>query len=84
MTKQEFITWAKSRGWTEDKYGHLQKRIGFGTISNLIRFKLSSTAIRYEKQITMSDGKHEWLRLYSGYYKDLRINSKNQLVGLKR
>lgn len=25
MTKDELITWAKSNGWTEDRFGHLQK-----------------------------------------------------------
>jgi len=80
MTKQELINWAKSRGWVEDKYGHLQKKID----SNTMRLKLSNTAVRYEKQVTMPDGKHEWVRIYSNYFKYLSINDKNQLVGLKR
>jgi len=80
MTKQEFINWAKDRGYTQDKFGHLQKTLG----SDYIRLKLSSTAVRYERQIIFSDGKHEWVRIYSGYFSKLSINSKNQLVGLKR
>lgn len=31
-----------------------------------------------------SDGKHGWLILYNGYFKDLSINDKNQVVGMKR
>lgn len=81
MTKQEFISWAKSRGWKEDKFGHLQKKVG----NTSYRFKLSSTAVRFEKQITFSDGKHEWLRLDSGYYKkDLSVNSEGKLSGIMR
>ena len=80
MTKQQFIDWTKSKGWTEDKYGHLQKQID----SDTMRFKLSSTAVRLERQITMSDGKHEWIRIMSGYYKDLSINPEGKLSGMKR
>jgi hypothetical protein len=78
MTKQEFINWAKSKGWKEDKFGHLRTQKGKH------RFKISSIAARYEKQITFSDGKHEWLRIMSGYYKDLSINSDGKLSGMKR
>ena len=80
MTKQQFIDWAKSKGWKQDKFGHLQKE----TNEIYYRFKLSNIAVRYEKQITFSDGKHEWIRITSGYYKDLSINSEGKLSGMKR
>lgn len=78
MTKQQFIYWAKSKGWKEDKFGHLRTEKGEH------RFKLSSIAVRYERQVTFSDGKHEWVRIMSGYYKDLSINSEDKLSGMKR
>ena len=83
MTKQQFIDWAKSNGWKEDKFGHLRTQKGEH------RFKLSSIAVRYEKQITFSDSKfsdskHEWLCIMSEYYKDLSINSEGKLSGMKR
>lgn len=78
MTKQEFMSWAKSKGWKQDKFGHLRTEKGEH------RFKLSSIAVRYERQVTFSDGKHEWIRILSGYYKDLSINSEGKLSGMKR
>ena len=44
MTKDELITWAKANGWTEDRFGHLQKTNG----TSRYRLKLSSIAARYE------------------------------------
>jgi hypothetical protein len=83
MTKQELITWLESKGYTKDTYGHYQKTKENGT---KIRVKIQATSCRYEEQITLvSSGKpeHEWLRLGSGYYKDLFINDKGQLSGMK-
>jgi hypothetical protein len=91
MTKQEFINWALSRGWTQDKFGHLQKTIikrneldrdgHLINSSKTYRFKLSSTHVRYERKANIVDH-NEWLRLGGAYYKDLSINSSNKLVGI--
>jgi hypothetical protein len=83
MTKQELINWLISKGYTKDNYGHYQvTRNG-----EKIRVKIQATSARYEKQINLPtyDGKseHEWLRIRSGYYKDLSINDKGQLSGMK-
>src|SRR3990172_9315994 len=40
MTKDELITWAKANGFTEDRFGHLQKTNG----TSRYRLKLSSIA----------------------------------------
>jgi hypothetical protein len=80
MDKQQFIEWAKRRGWSEDKFDHLHKVLN-GTS---YRFKISSIAVRYEEQVEFSTGKHEWLRICSGYFKDLIINPENKLLGMKR
>ena len=73
MTKDELIAWAKSNGWTEDRFGHLQKPNG----TSRYRLKLSSIAARYE--VKTSAG---WLRLRSGYYKNLNITADGKLGGM--
>lgn len=84
MTKQEFINWAKSKGWTEDKWGHLQKEIKPLSIGEKYRFKLGSISVRYEKKIEVGIKQTEWLRLRSGYFKDLNTTPEGRLTGLKR
>ena len=85
MTKEEFINWAKSKGWTKDKFGHLQKTIN----DKEYRFKIGSISVRYEGKLNYkSSGKEigqysTWIRIRSGYFKDLSINSESKLVGLK-
>lgn len=76
LTKQEFIDWAKSSGWNLDKFGHLRK--------DDYRLKLSSVGVRHERQITMSDGKHEWIRICYGYFKDLTIKESGVCAGFRR
>ena len=83
MTKQEFIKWAKSKGWAEDKFGHLKKEYN----SKEYRFKIQSILVRYEVKIHHEAGQYspasnEWMRLRSGYLKDLRIASNGKLSGL--
>ena len=73
MTKDELITWAKSNGFTEDRFGHLQKTNG----TSRYRLKLSSIAARYE--VKTSAG---WLRLRSGYYKNINITADGKLGGM--
>ena len=73
MIKDELITWAKANGWTEDRFGHVQKTNG----TSRYRLKLSSIAARYEVKTT-----HGWVRLRSGYYKNLNITADGKLVGM--
>ena len=73
MTKDELITWAKANGFTEDRFGPLQKING----TSRYRLKLSSIAARYE--VKSSAG---WLRLRSGYYKNLNITADGKLGGM--
>ena len=68
LTKQQIIDWAISKGWQLDKWGHLQKAVG----DKQYRFKLSSTALRYEVKVKHDSGS-EWVRIGGGYYKDLTI-----------
>ena len=77
MTKEEFVKWAKGRGWSEDKWGHLQKTVD----NKRYRFKVSSTAVRYE---TWLEANKEWIRLASNYFKYLSVGEDNKLKGLTR
>jgi len=78
LTKEQFIEWAQNTGWQEDRYGHLQKTIG----GENYRFKIGRYSVRYEKKIKFADGKSEWLRLFSGYFKNLRIIPNGKVYGL--
>jgi len=85
LTKKDIINWATQRGWRLDKYGHLQKKID----GKECRIKLSNTALRYEVKVhypggTYSKPSSEWMRLRSGYYKDLSITPEGKLAGLRR
>ena len=73
MTKDELIAWAKANGWTEDRFGHMQKTNG----ASRYRLKLSSIAARYEAKTA-----HGWVRLRSGYYKNLNITADGKLAGM--
>jgi hypothetical protein len=79
LTRDDIIKWAIEHGYTSDKFGHYQRTAKDRTI----RLKLSNIAMRYEVKSYIVDH-NEWIRLQSGYYKDLNINSKGQLAGLKR
>lgn len=87
MTKTEFIEWAKGIGWYEDKYGHLQKITPIA--EKEYRFKIGKTSVRYEMKIhhpanRYSESKTEWMRLRSGYFKDLHIAPDGKLSGMTR
>lgn len=71
MTKAEFIAWATSRGWTQDRWGHLHSKGGN------YRLKLSSIAVRYERKTGAG-----WIRLASNFFSRLEISSEGKLLGL--
>ncbi len=85
MNKLQLIEWAKQHGFTEDKFGHYQKSAN----GKEYRLKISNVAVRYEVKIhhdktEYSPASSEWLRLQSGYFKDLSITAEGKLAGLKR
>ena len=79
ITKEELIEWAKRHGFSNDRFGHYQRETGIGSI---YRLKLSNISARYEKKIALSN-KNEWIKLASGYYKNLSIMPDDKLSGLK-
>jgi hypothetical protein len=75
MTKDELIAWATANGWKPDRFGHLQKANGTGRY----RLKLSRIAARYEAKTSAG-----WVRIRSGYFKDLTITADGKLAGMTR
>ena len=82
MTRDQFIEWAKSRGWKLDRYGHLKKKLNGKTY----RFKLSRVAVRYEYQLKIAGSYRStrWVRIRSGYFSKLSITDEGKLAGLRR
>jgi hypothetical protein len=79
MTKEKLIEWIISKGFTPDKYGHYQKE----NLLAVYRFKIQDISVRYEKRIEVC-GKNEWIKISSGYLKNLTINEDGLLRGMKR
>jgi hypothetical protein len=89
ITKEQFIRWAKDHGWEQDVFGHFHKSVVAkeGGL-RAYRFKVSNVSVRYEVQVLLPGGdysgpKREWMRLRSGYFKDLSIGEDGRLQGLK-
>jgi len=80
MDRQAFINWAIERAWELDKFGHLKKEVN----GKQYRFKLSRVAVRYESQVIHDDGSKSWIRLRSGYFSKLSVDTEGKLSGLKR
>lgn len=76
MTREELIQWATSNGWKLDRWGHLQKTEHGGL--RHCRIKLSRIAARFEIKTD-----YGWVRVRSGYLKDLSINADGKLAGMK-
>jgi len=81
MTRDQLIAWAKANGWWEDRYGHLQRTTclpgGCPREVETYRLKLSSIAARYEVRTSFG-----WVRIRSGYYKNLSISADGNLGGM--
>jgi len=83
LTKDAVASWAIGRGYKYDRYGHLVKTVN----GEEFRMKISKIAVRYERKIhhdasEYSRASSEWLRLRSGYLKDLHIEG-HILYGLR-
>lgn len=66
MTKEEFITKAKEKGWQPDSYGHLKQQ---GKSGMTYRLKIQKLAWRFERKVPMSYGPAKWINIRSMYYK---------------
>ena len=73
--KPEIRAWMFKNGWTEDRFGNFKKvRNG-----NKYRMKVQANSLRYE--VWSGTG---WVRLRSGYFKDLSVAPDGKLSGLRR
>jgi len=79
MKREELEQWAIHHHFIKDKFGHYQKTLSNGTV---IRFKMQSNSVRYEEQVKIVDH-NEWLKVKSGYYKNLSFTADDKLSGLK-
>lgn len=84
MNVTELTQWLESKGYNRDIYGHYQKEDSNGKV---YRFKLQDNSVRHEVKITIpgseySKPKNEWLRIRSGYYKNLSLVN-DKLHGLR-
>lgn len=46
-----------------------------------LRLKFNKTSLRMEKQIRYTDGISDWVRIRSGYYKNIGITPENDKLG---
>ena len=76
VTREQLIEWATANGWELDRFGHLEKVEHEGL--RHYRLKLSRIAARFETKTA-----HGWVRVRSGYYKDLSITADGKLAGMK-
>lgn len=76
ITREQLTEWAIQNGWELDRFGHLQKVEHEGL--RHYRLKLSRIAVRSEVKSHAG-----WVRVRSGYFKDLTITAGGKLAGLK-
>ena len=81
ITKDEFEQWAIRHGYTKDRFGHWQKTSERGSE---YRWKLSKVMARHEIKVKHTDGSNEWVRISSGYLKNLEIRSDDKIRGTVR
>ena len=87
MKREEFIQWLHKKGYKDERgWGRYRKESNNGRV---YAFKVSKIAARYEAQVVYPKSKYSprsvsWIRLASGYFKDLSINEKDQISGMKR
>lgn len=75
---EDLESWMTRHGYKEDKYGNYIKTVE----DRVYRMKFNKTSLRYEGKVFHADGTTSWVRLRTGYYSQMSINSGDQLVGL--
>jgi len=65
VRKSEIRAAARAHGWTLDRWGNLKKTFDDGILR---RIKLNPLRARYERQVTFSDGRNEWVLVGSIAY----------------
>jgi hypothetical protein len=85
MNITQLEQWASEHGFQKDKWGHWQKK----NEVNEYRLKLSNISVRYEVKVHHAGTEYskpdsEWVRIQSGYLKNILITPEGKLAGLKR
>jgi hypothetical protein len=77
LIEKQLKEFLESKGWKKDSYGNYQKesdrkeyRMKFNDISVRYELKIHHTGTEYSKPSS------EWMRLKSGYFKDLSVSEK--------
>jgi len=79
MTKDEFIQYAINKGWTQDRFGHLNKpglRLKIQAHSVVLQRSYHTEASPYSKS------KKVWHRIVGGYFSKLSINEDGTIAGM--
>ena len=79
ITKEQLEQWTVGKGYVKDKWGHFQK-VHEG---KAYRLKVSNIAVRQEVKVGYDGGGSDWVRIRSGYFKDLSITPDGRLAGLR-
>ena len=81
MTRENFIEICEKWGYQKDRFGHYQKSFvdKHGEIK-IYRLKISKILVRKEVKAKIGD-KNEWIRLASGYLKDLKQLIDGSVIG---
>jgi len=79
MTREEVANWAIRKGWR--KGTRPSPRLLFYKDRNGEQYRLAVSKISVRYEIKSYD---RWIRLRSGYLKDLSISREGKLKGLKR
>ncbi|MAH51760.1 hypothetical protein CMI37_38440 [Candidatus Pacearchaeota archaeon] len=62
----------RSKGYVEDKFGNFK-------MSEKLRYKFNPNALR--KEVRLISG--EWMRVRSGFYKDLVVTEEGKIQGMR-
>lgn len=86
MKREEFINWIKEKGYKKEGRECRYKKEGRN--GNIYAFKVSNISARYEVQVVYAETEYrprkvQWIRIASGYLKDLHINEKGKVAGMR-
>lgn len=85
VTREQIVKVIEGNGFKKDRYGHWQKTTeNSDGVKRNYRYKLSDRSVRKEVQVVYDDGRKEWFRIGSGYYKNITIDERlNRVIGMK-
>ncbi len=75
--------WAVNNGYVKDSYGHFKKDKQ-DKDDKMTRLKIQKNTVRLEARVIDNHYGNRWVRLRSGYIKDLYLTEDGKLGGLKR